>query len=178
MAHEAPISPILFWSRKIRDANLYQTARRVISSATGTMPATVSDDFELGAFFADNPDATLYYPVFAESRGWWGELLGQEAKVTGKLIVSPECQIMVIVNGQRPAANGRERQNANGLYAVEIFPTSAFFKKMNSGIATVCDMLATDSGTILALFSGKNQKKFQSTIESTGNMYLGSIGGY
>jgi len=174
MAHESVTSPVLFWSRKIRDANLYQTARRVISAAAGTMPATCSDEFEISGFFADNPDATLYYPVFAESRGWWGELLGQDAKVAGKLIVSPECQIMVIV--KQP--NGRDKPSQNGLYAVEIFPTSAFFKKMNSGIATVCDMLATDSGTILALFSGKNQKKFQSTIESTGNMYLGSIGGY
>lgn len=175
MAYEEGISPILFWSRKIRDANLYQTARRVICADAGTMPAIISDDFEIGNFLCDNPGAVLYYPVFADSRGWWGELLGQNAKVIGKLIVSPECQLMVI---QDSIASSKSQIPNNGLYAVEIFPTSAFFRKMNSGIATVLDMLATDSGTILALFSGRNQKKFKSMIESTGNMYLGSIGGY
>ena len=64
------------------------------------------------------------------------------------------------------------------LLAAEIYPTSGFFKKMNSNIATVADMLATDAGTILALFSGKNQSQFINILESTGNSYLGCIGRY
>ena len=49
---------------------------------------------------------------------------------------------------------------------------------MNSGIATVADMLATDAGTILALFTGKSQSQFINVLESTGNSYLGCIGRY
>jgi hypothetical protein len=110
--------------------------------------------------------------VFDHSKGWWGELLGTDAKVVGKLIVSPECQLMAIeLREDMPS-------KTNELFAVEIFPSSAFFKKINAGVAIVLDMLATDSGTILALFAGKSRKKFVQTIESTGNMYLGSIGGY
>ncbi len=47
-----------------------------------------------------------------------------------------------------------------------------------SSIAIVSDMLATDAGTILALFAGKNQNRFVNVIESTGNSYLGCIGQY
>lgn len=169
---ETAILPSLFWPRKIRDANLYQTARRVICDVAGTMPATISDELEISEFFRENPTATLYFPVFDNSRGWWGELLGTDAKVVGKLIVSPECQLMAIeIHDEVPT-------RTNELFAVEIFPSSAFFKKINSGVATVMDMLATDSGTILALFAGKSRKKFVNAIESTGNMYLGSIGAY
>lgn len=172
MKNDSTTLPHLYWPRKIRDADLYQTARRVICDDAGAMPAVLADDLDMPEFFKRNPDARLYFPVFDNTRGWWGELLGGDAYVTGKLIVSPECQLMVIERrGDAPA-------RANELFAVEIFPTSAFFKKINSGVATVMDMLATDSGTIYALFAGRSKKKFLSTIESTGNMYLGSIGGY
>ena len=71
-----------------------------------------------------------------------------------------------------------ESHGTHHLLAAEIRPSSNFFKKMNSSIATVTDMLATDAGTILALFSGKNQNQFINIIESTGNSYLGCIGQY
>ena len=54
-----------------------------------------------------------------------------------------------------------------------------FFRSLFvGGIATVADMLATDAGTILALFSGRNPNKFVNILESTGNSYLGCIGRY
>ena len=92
--------------------------------------------------------------------------------VTDKMIISPECQLMVIESAKN-ASRGRGK---NQLLAAEIYPASGFFKKMNSGIATVADMLATDAGTILALFSGKSQSQFVNILESTGNSYLGCIG--
>jgi hypothetical protein len=112
-------------------------------------------------------------PVFFGSTGWWGELLGSDAVVSDKLIISPECQLMVIESQKNAKLHG-----TNQLLAAEIRPASGFFKKMNSGIATVADMLATDAGTILALFSGKNQNQFINILESTGNSYLGCIGRY
>ena len=130
-------------------------------------------DLNLAEIFAENKDAAVYYPVFCESTGWWGELLGADAVVTDKLIISPECQVMVIRNCKNASTRG-----ANQLLAAEIYPASGFFKKMNSSIATVADMLATDAGTILALFSGKNQSQFVNVLESTGNSYLGCIGRY
>ena len=119
------------------------------------------------------PESVVYYPVFCESTGWWGELLGANATIVDKMIISPECQLMVIVDETHAKTHGTNR-----LFAAEIRPASGFFKKMNSSIATVTDMLATDAGTILALFSGKNQNQFINIIESTGNSYLGCIGQY
>ena len=136
----------------------------------------MTDDFDVVGALRDNPDATIYYPVFCESTGWWGELLGSDAVVTDKLIISPECQLMVIRASS--VASAAHNSGQNQLLAAEIYPTSGFFKKMNSGIATVADMLATDAGTILALFSGKNQSQFINVLESTGNSYLGCIGRY
>ena len=99
--------------------------------------------------------------------------MGRNAVVIDKLIISPECQLMVIESARSAKPRGQTQ-----LLAAEIYPTSGFFKKMNSGIATVADMLATDAGTILALFSGKNQSQFINILESTGNSYLGCIGRY
>jgi len=165
--------PILYWPRKTNGDAIYQLARKVINTATGEMPDIVSADLDLSAIFESNPDAVVYYPVFCESTGWWGELLGGGAVVTDKMIISPECQLMVI-----RAENGTNARGGHQLFAAEIYPTSGFFKKMNSSIATVADMLATDAGTILALFSGKNQNQFINILESTGNSYLGCIGRY
>lgn len=167
--------PILYWPRKTTGDNDYQLARKVINNATGVMPDVAMGDVDLAAILAGNPGASVYYPVFCESTGWWGELLGGDAVVVDKLIISPECQLMVIEDGKR---TGRRRTGQNQLLAAEIYPTSGFFKKMNSGIATVADMLATDAGTILALFSGKSQSQFINVLESTGNSYLGCIGRY
>jgi len=165
--------PILYWSRKTNGDSVYQLARKVINTATGEMPEVISSDLDLPAIFESNPDAVVYYPVFCESTGWWGELLGGGAVVTDKMIISPECQLMVI-----RAENAANNRGGHQLFAAEIYPTSGFFKKMNSSIATVSDMLATDAGTILALFSGKNQSQFINIIESTGNSFLGCIGQY
>lgn len=165
--------PILYWSRKTTGDTAYQLARKVINTATGEMPDVVTDELDLPAIFESNPDAVVYYPVFCESTGWWGELLGGGAVVTDKLIISPECQLMVIKAEKSTTSRGGHQ-----LFAAEIYPASGFFKKMNSSIATVTDMLATDAGTILALFSGKNQNQFINVLESTGNSYLGCIGRY
>ena len=165
--------PILYWPRKTTDDSEYQMARKVINSATGTMPSVVLDNLDIDAIMNENADAVVYYPVFCGSTGWWGELLGAGAVVVDKMIISPECQLMVIKSDQNANSSG-----TNQLLAAEIYPTSGFFKKMNSSIATVADMLATDAGTILALFSGSNQSKFVSILESTGNSYLGCIGRY
>ena len=165
--------PILYWPRKTTTDSEYQLSRKVINTATGTMPTVITGDLDLAAILAENPDARIYYPVFCGSTGWWGELLGGDAVVCDKLIISPECQLMVIEPGKTARPRGTTQ-----LLAAEIYPTSGFFKKMNSGIATVADMLATDAGTILALFSGRNQGQFINILESTGNSYLGCIGRY
>jgi len=137
------------------------------------MPDVVLDDLDISGIFQEKPNAVIYYPVFCESTGWWGELLGGDGVIVEKIIVSPECQLMVIMPSESANLRGK-----NQLLAAEIRPSSGFFKKMNSSIATVSDMLATDAGTILALFSGKNQNQFINVIESTGNSYLGCIGQY
>lgn len=165
--------PILYWPRKTTADTDYQLARKVINNSCGVMPDVLTGDLDLAGILAENPGARIYYPVFCESTGWWGELLGGGAVVTDKLIISPECQLMVI-----EAETSARKSGQHQLLAAEIYPTSGFFKKMNSGIATVADMLATDAGTILALFSGKNQSQFINVLESTGNSYLGCIGRY
>ncbi len=165
--------PILYWPRETTGNSDYQLSRKVINTATGIMPDVITDDLDITGIFDKNEDAVIYYPVFCESTGWWGELLGGNGVVVDKIIVSPECQLMVIV-----PESGAKLHGDNQLLAAEIRPSSGFFKKMNSSIATVADMLATDAGTILALFSGKNQNRFINIIESTGNSYLGCIGQY
>ena len=168
--------PILYWPRKTTADTDYQLARKIINNMTGVMPDIMTGDVDLADIVAKNPVATVYFPVFCESTGWWGELLGTNATVTDKVIISPECQLMVIEAAGN--ASNYEKSGKNQLLAAEIYPASGFFKKMNSGIATVADMLATDAGTILALFSGKNQNQFINILESTGNSYLGCIGRY
>lgn len=165
--------PILYWPRRTTGDNEYQLARKVINNATGVMPDVITDDIDIAGVLNDNPNAAIYYPVFCGSTGWWGELLGGNAVVSDKLIISPECQLMVIELNKNVKSRGQTQ-----LLAAEIYPTSGFFKKMNSGIATVADMLATDAGTILALFSGRNPTQFINVLESTGNSYLGCIGRY
>ena len=165
--------PILYWPRKTNNDADYQLARKVINTTHGIMPEVVIGDIDIMELLSKNPENVLYYPVFCESTGWWGELLGGDAIVTDKLIISSECQLMAIEIETNSTKKGQ-----NQLLAAEIYPTSGFFKKMNSGIATVSDMLATGQGTILALFSGKNQSQFVNVLESTGNSYLGCIGRY
>ncbi|MBD5391829.1 hypothetical protein HDR66_03415 [bacterium] len=165
--------PILYWPRSTKGDEEYRLARKVISATAGMMPSVITDELDLASIFAENPDASVYYPVFCGSTGWWGELLGGGGFVTDKVIISPECQLMVISATPTTRCRGTTQ-----LLAAEIYPTSGFFKKMNSKIATVSDMLATDAGTVLALFSGRNAGQFVSILESTGNSYLGCIGRY
>ena len=165
--------PILYWPRRTTGDSEYQLARKVINNATGVMPDVCTDDIDIANVLNNNPNAAIYYPVFCGSTGWWGELLGGDAVVSDKLIISPECQLMVIESNKNTKPRGQTQ-----LLAAEIYPASGFFKKMNSGIATVADMLATDAGTILALFSGRNPTQFINVLESTGNSYLGCIGRY
>lgn len=167
--------PILYWPRKTKSDTEYQTARRVINSAAGLMPEVITDELDIQQIFNERSGIVIYYPVFYGSTGWWGELLGGDAVVTDKLIISPECQLMVIESGKMVH---HKRSAEHQLFAAEIYPTSGFFKKMSSEIATVTDMLATDAGTILALFSGHDKNKFVNILESTGNSYLGCIGRY
>ena len=165
--------PILYWPYKTNDNADYQLSRKVINNLNGVMPEIITDDLDISGILEQRSDAIIYYPVLCESTGWWGELLGGSGVIVEKIIVSPECQLMVIVAEDSANLSGK-----NQLLAAEIKPASGFFKKMNSSIATVSDMLATDAGTILALFSGKNQHQFINIIESTGNSYLGCIGQY
>lgn len=165
--------PLLYWPTKTAGNADYQLSRKVINAATGVMPDVILDDLDIAGIFDKNEDTVIYYPVFCESTGWWGELLGGNGVIVDKIIVSPECQLMVIVAESKADLHGK-----NQLLAAEIRPSSGFFRKMNSSIATVADMLATDAGTILALFSGKNSNQFVNIIEATGNSYLGCIGQY
>ncbi len=165
--------PILYWPKSVQDDTSYQLARKAINTECGKMPDVIKDDIDLMDVLAKNMDAVIYYPVFYGSTGWWGELLGGNAYVTNKIIVSSECQLMEIQIADINNASGKKQ-----LMAAEISPSSGFFKKMNSSIATVSDMLATDSGTVLALFLGENPAKFINVLESTGNSYLGCIGRY
>ncbi|MBQ8686857.1 MAG: hypothetical protein IJ517_03805 [Alphaproteobacteria bacterium] len=165
--------PILYWPRKTTGDNEYQLARKIINNTTGIMPEVYTDDIDISDVLEKNPNAVIYYPVFCGSTGWWGELLGGVGVVSDKMIISTECQLMVIESRKNAHLCGQTQ-----LLAAEIYPTSGFFKQMNSGIATVSDMLATNSGTILALFSGRNQNQFINVLESTGNSYLGCIGRY
>ena len=165
--------PILYWPRKTTGDSEYQLARKVINNTTGIMPDVCTDDIDIAEILSNNPNTIIYYPVFCGSTGWWGELLGSDGVISDKIIISSECQLMVIESEKKVKLTGKPQ-----LLAAEIYPTSGFFKKMNSGIATVADMLATDAGTILALFSGRNQTQFINILESTGNSYLGCIGRY
>jgi len=162
---------ILYWPNKTDNAD-YQLARKTINTITGAMPDVVLEDIDISGIMQKNPDAVIYYPVFCNSTGWWGELLGADAIVSDKVIISPECQLMVIVSKDNITEDSKKKH----LLAAEIHPTSGFFKKMDSSVATISDMLATDVGTILALFTGNNQSKFIKVLENTGNLYLGCIG--
>ena len=133
--------PILYWPRRTTGDNEYQLARKVINNSTGVMPDVCTDDLDIVGILHSNPNAVIYYPVFCGSTGWWGELLGGDAVVSDKLIISPECQLMVIELNTNAKSRGQTQ-----LLAAEIYPTSGFFKKMNSNIATVADTSSGQQG--------------------------------
>ena len=80
--------PILYWPRETTGNSDYQLSRKVINTATGIMPDVITDDLDITGIFDKNEDAVIYYPVFCESTGWWGELLGGNGVVVDKIIVS------------------------------------------------------------------------------------------
>jgi hypothetical protein len=173
--------PVLYWPQRFSkrdlssealakaDADDYQAARKKICDDCGEMPTVIYEEPDISGFFKENPDAELFYPVFKNSYGWWGNLIGAEPKISGQIRVSGKLHLMRIsAEGQ---ANARKM-----LLVAEVFPTSAFFKKTIAGIATPQDMIATDSGTVIGLFSSNAPSNFRKAVETCGNFYLDCIG--
>ena len=163
--------PVLFWpASKACASDLYDTVRKKLCEKHDTIPQVISVEPEISTFFKKNPDAILYYPVFENSKGWWGQLLGTDAKIEGRIAID---------NIELMAISALGNSSAKSLFlAAEIFPTTQFFKKTLNGIAQARELLATDSGTVLGLFTGKHESRFQRAVECGGNFYLGCIGGY
>ena len=92
--------PILYWPYKTNGNADYQLARKVINGATGEMPEVVSEDLNLSAIFEQNPDAIVYYPVFCESTGWWGELLGGDGVIVEKMIGAKALFLFPVPGGK------------------------------------------------------------------------------
>ncbi|MDR2268666.1 MAG: hypothetical protein LBD94_00605 [Rickettsiales bacterium] len=158
---------VLVWNGKA-DA-LYREARRQIASRMGIAPRTVKE-LDFSEFFDGNENAVAYFPVFQETIGWWGPLLGTNAKIQSKMIVSPECQIYEI-GLDVPVASRK-------LFAAEVSPGSVFFRKVRETAATIKDMIATDSGTILTLLAGNSEDKIRRCVKTSGGEYFGYLGGY
>ena len=118
-------------------------------------------------------DSLVYFPVFQNSAGWWGQLLGTNARIRSKIIVSPECQLYEIGTGAK-TNDASSRQ----LFAAEVAPRPQAFRKIREIAATIKDMIATDNGTILTLLSGNNENKIKNCINSLGGEFLGTLGKY
>ncbi|MDR3208787.1 MAG: hypothetical protein LBT45_02970 [Rickettsiales bacterium] len=156
---------VLVWSG--RADKLYREARRQITSRNKSAPRTVKE-LNFSDFFNDNQNALAYFPVFQGTTGWWGEMLGTNAKILSKMIISPECQLYEIGTGEEVAARK--------LYAAEVMPR--MFRKLRETATMVKDMIATDSGTIMALFVANSESKVKNCVRACGGEYLGSLGGY
>jgi len=156
---------VLVWNG--RADSVYREARRRIAARNGCAPGTAGE-LDFPNFFAKNPDALAYVPVFQGTTGWWGELLGTNAKIQSKIIISPECQLYEI-GTEMPAA-------ARRLFAAEVLPKA--FKRIRETATGVKDMIATDSGTILTLLVGNNENKLKNCIKTAGGEYFGCLGGY
>jgi hypothetical protein len=156
---------VLVWNSKAD--GLYREARRQITSRNHSAPRTVKE-LDFSDFFNSGQNALAYFPVFQETTGWWGEMLGTNAKIQSKIIISPECQIYEIGIGDSPAARK--------LYAAEVLPRS--FRKLRETAANIKDMIATDSGTIMALFVAGSENKIKNCVRAGGGEYFGCLGGY
>ena len=156
---------VLVWNGK-PDA-VYREARRQITAKNNCAPRTV-DGVDFSNFFAKNADSLAYVSVFQGMTGWWGELLGTNAKIQSKIVVSPECQLYEIGTGAEATAKK--------LFAAELLPRA--FKKVRETATTVKDMIATDSGTILTLLVSNNENKIKNCIKTSGGEYFGCLGGY
>ena len=163
---------VLVWNGKA-DA-VYKEARRQITAECNMAPKTVKE-LDFSDFFETNEHSLVYFPVFQGTRGWWGPLLGTAAKIRSKIIVSPECQLYEIGTDAAPAAS---KIGANQLFVAEFLPKTSFFKKIRESSASVKDMIATDSGMILALLSGKNESRVKNCVKTEGGEFFGHIGTY
>jgi len=156
---------VLVWNGK--SSALYREARRFIAGRTGGAPQTAKAiDFE--DFFTQHPSGLIYFPVFQGMSGWWGEMLGTDARIQSKMVLSPECILYEI--GMDGAATSRQ------LFAAEILPHT--LKKVRDSKTEIKDMIATDTGTILALFCGGAENKIRAAIKTYGGTYMGHLGGY
>lgn len=161
------IDSVLVWNGGY-DA-VYREARRQIIARNKFAPKTIKD-IDFSDFFESNKDALVYYPVFQGTTGWWGALLGTDARIQSKIIVSAECQLYEV-----GTANSSARHQ---LFAAEVLPRQAFFQKIRDCATTIKDMIATDSGTVLTLLSGGNETKIKSCVKGADGEYFGSLGGY
>jgi hypothetical protein len=161
------IESALVWNGK-SDA-LYREARRQIMARNSITPKTVKE-IDFSTFFIKNPDKLVYFPVFQNTTGWWGELLETNAKIQSKIIVSPECQLYEIGCSAQAAMHR--------LYAAEILPRTGFFQKIRGAAITIKDMIATDSGTVLTLLVGGSEDKVRNCIVGGGGEFFGTLGGY
>jgi hypothetical protein len=168
---------VLVWDGRA-DAT-YREVRRQIASRNGHAPQTAKE-IDFARFFQDNSDSLAYFPVFQGTTGWWGELLGTDAKIRSKIIVSPECQLYEI--GRAPFAADRPLlewpPRVRQLHVAEAMPQGKFFQKLKDAAAQIKDMIATDAGTVLTLLVGGNGDRIKNCVQSAGGEYLGSIGGY
>jgi hypothetical protein len=158
---------VLVWNGK-SDA-FYREARRQITIRRQTIIKTIKE-IDFADFFKKNTDSLVYFPVFQGMAGWWGPLLGSNAKIRSKIIVSPECQLYEIGCGHT--------ETAHRLFAAEIPPKAAFFSKLRECSATIKDMIATNNGTILALLGSASEDRVRRMLKTGGGEYFGPIGGY
>ena len=164
------IESVLVWPGR-SDAE-YREAKRQVFAKSGSVPRTMRE-ISFADFFEGKKNAAVYFPVFEGTTGWWGELLGTGAKIRGKMIISPECQIYEISFG-----TGDNPAGTRQLFAAEIAPRSGFMRRFKESAVVVKDMIATESGNVLALLVGTAENRVRRSVASAGGEYLGSLGGY
>ena len=158
-----------------RSDAVYREARRQITAKNKSTPKTVRE-IDFADFFQNSDGSLVYFPVFQDSAGWWGSLLGTGAKVMSKIIVSPECQLYEI--GTTNAREDNASRSTRQLFAAEIPPKPTMFRKIRENGTTIKDMIATDNGTVLTLLSGNNENKIKTCIKTLGGEFFGNLGWY
>ncbi len=164
----------IYWPKTMAHDATYNTIiKNVYNRTDDDFPVLFIDKLsDVQNLFQKHPNITLYVPVFSNSRGWWSSLLPNDQKTTPqiseKMIITPDCQLFVIKNFKTDAKSP--------LMAGEVRPSSTFFNELPPATATVRDMIATDSGTVLTLFHGLNPRKLIKTLTDTGNRYHGILG--
>jgi hypothetical protein len=174
MAREIATSSYLYCSDKLKsDKRLFDAARKIIYSDSGFMPRPIYNQTEVGNL----PSGTVfYYPIMMDNKHWWLDLIGTDVQLIDKLIVSPECQLAVIMNNcdlENVNLNKKKRLSVG-----EVHLGSSFFKVVSRKIACVHDIVATSRGTAMILFQGLNEDKLTAALRDTGNKYYGGLGAY